>query len=255
MQVFSRRVLLTGATGGLGRVTAEALAERGATLILTARDPAKLGALAARLPGSHEWLAEDLTLTGAPERLVQGAGHVDILVANAGLGDGDVLGRVPMERVKNVVRVNFEAPVELARAVIPQMAARGSGQIVLISSMAAKVGLPGGSLYSSTKAGLRMFAWALRAELAADGIEVTLVSPSFVEGVGMSASRNGLASSLTAPTAPGRYADRLVRAIERGEAEAVIASPQARAIGQFSQMAPRVTAALLGRLRPKSTRA
>ncbi|HEX6014363.1 MAG TPA: SDR family NAD(P)-dependent oxidoreductase, partial [Geminicoccaceae bacterium] len=139
MELQGRTALLTGATGGLGRAIARALAERGAVLVLSSRKPDELAELAAELPGSgHRKVVADLADIGAVEALAAEAGDVDVLVANAGLGAQGRVDDFCEADVERVIRVNLEAPVRTARALAPAMRARGSGQMVFVSSLAGK---------------------------------------------------------------------------------------------------------------------
>lgn len=231
-------MLLTGAAGGLGEITAEALAGAGATLILSSRNEAKLNEIAAALPGGpHEVVAADLEETD-PADVVARAGRVDILIANAGRPGGWALDETEAEEITNVIRVNFEAPIQMAKAVIPQMKERSSGQIVLIASLAGKFALPDSTMYSSTKAGLRAFGWALRPELAKHGIDVSVVTPGFIGEVGMFAKRKRKAPPLAGIVPPHTYTKQLLRGIEKRKGEITIAKPQLKALSVLSVAAP-----------------
>src|SRR6185437_10502599 len=139
MEIGGRTTLLTGATGGLGRATAAALAARGAKLLLSGRKRDALEALAAELPGGeHRVLPADLAEPGAAEKLAAEAGAVDVLVANAGLPATGRLTDFSSEQLTAALRVNLEAPMLLARALEPAMLERGSGHMVFISSLSGK---------------------------------------------------------------------------------------------------------------------
>jgi short-subunit dehydrogenase len=231
--------LLTGAAGGLGEVTAKALAEQGATLILSSRNREKLEEMAASLPGGpHAVVAIDLTEPNAVQSTIEQAGRIDILIANAGRSGGWALDDTPADEIHDVIHVNFEVPIQMAKAAIPQMKERGNGQIVLVASMAGKFALPDSTLYSSTKAGLRTFGWALRAELAKHGVGVTIVTPSFISEVGMFAKRNRKAPPGAGTISPERFVQKLLKGIDDDAGEIVIAPPQLRLIAQLSLMAP-----------------
>ncbi len=180
MELSGRTALLTGATGGLGRAIATALAAKGAKLILSGRKAEALEALAAELPGEgHRVLPADLAEPGAAEKLAAEAGDVDILVANAGLPGTGRLPDYSPEQLTGTLRVNLEAPILLARALEPAMLERGSGHMVFVSSLSGKSATPLSSVYNATKFGLRGFALGLRADLDPLGIGVSIVSPGF----------------------------------------------------------------------------
>jgi short-subunit dehydrogenase len=234
-----KRILLTGAAGGLGEATAKALAEQGATLILSSRNREKLEEMAGSLPGGpHEVVAIDLTDPNAVASTIEQSGQIDILIANAGRSGGWALDDTPSDEIHDVIHVNFEVPIQMAKAVIPQMKARKSGQIVLIASMAGKFALPESTLYSSTKSGLRTFGWALRAELAKSDVGVTVVTPSFIREVGMFAKRNRKPPPGAGTSSPDAYVSKLLKGIDKNDGEIVIAPLQLRVIGQLSLTAP-----------------
>jgi short-subunit dehydrogenase len=221
MQLTGATVLLTGATGGLGRAIAEALAGRGASLILSAR---KAEALASELPGSgHITIPADLAEPGAATKLALDAGEFDVLVANAGLRGAGALTDYSHEDIGRAIRVNLEAPIDMARAVMEGMAARGSGQMVFIASLAGKAASPRSSLYNATKFGLRGFALGLRADMAPAGVGVSIVSPGFVRDAGMFADSGSKPPPGMGTTTPARVGEAVVRAIEDNKMEIAVA--------------------------------
>ncbi|MFY9487795.1 MAG: SDR family NAD(P)-dependent oxidoreductase [Solirubrobacterales bacterium] len=252
MEIAGKRVLLTGAAGGLGETAAKALAARGATLVLSSRNREKLDQIAAELDGhGHEVITADLSNGDEATELVRQAGHIDILIANAGRSGGFALDELPPEEVSDVIKVNFEVPIQMARAVTPQMTERGAGQIVLIASLAGKFALPESTMYSSTKSGLRAFGWALRAELGRRNVGVTVISPGFISEVGMFAKRGRKAPPGAGTISPQRYVKALIHAIENNKGEVVIAPPQLRVLGQLSLIAPGFFARVFKRAAPQ----
>lgn len=252
MDFTGKRILLTGAAGGLGEITARAFAEAGATMLLSSRNEAGLRELAATLPGGpHQLIPSDLLQPGAAEAVVAKAGHVDILIANAGRPGGWGLEEITEEEIANVVSLNFETPIRMSKAVIPQMLERGSGQIVLISSLAAKFALPDSTMYSSTKSGLRAFGWALRSELAPRGITVSVVTPGFVGEVGMFAKRGGKTPPMAGIVPPQMYTKALLAGVSKGKGEIAIARPQLRLLSQLSLVAPSIFDRAFRRFRPR----
>jgi short-subunit dehydrogenase len=243
MRIEGKRALLTGATGGLGRAIALALAERGATLILSSRKREELEALAAELPGDgHTVAVSDLAEPGAAERLAAEAGDVDILVANAGLpGSGRVEDFSP-EHISRAVRVNLEAPMILSRQLLPGMTSRGSGHIVVVSSLAGKAASPRASIYNATKFGLRGFALALREDLAGDGgaIGVSVVMPGFIRDAGMFADAGAKPPPGIGTATPAQVAAGVLKAIESNKAEVAVAPPQQRALAHFAHLFPAI---------------
>jgi short-subunit dehydrogenase len=224
MQLTGATVLLTGATGGLGRAIAKALAERDAALILSGRNAEALEQLASELPGSgHITVPADLAQAGAAAKLVADAGQFDVLVANAGVRGAGLLTDYSDEEIEAAIRVNLEAPVHMARAVMERMADRGSGHMVFIASLAGKAASPRSSLYNATKFGLRGFALGLRADLAPAGVGVSLISPGFVRDAGMFANSGAKPPPGLGTTTPDRVAEAVVRAIEGNKMEIAVA--------------------------------
>ncbi len=242
MELAGRSTLLTGATGGLGRAIAAALAAKGAELILSGRKAEALEALAAELPGEeHRVLPADLAEPGAAEKLAAEAGEVDILIANAGLPGTGLLTDLTPEQVTRALRVNLEAPMLMARALYPAMIEHGSGHLIFVSSLSGKVASPRSSIYSATKFGLRGFAFGLRTDLGPQGIGVSVVSPGFVRESGMFAESGAKPPPGMGTTTPKKVAAATVKAIEHDKVEVVAAPLQLRAMSHFASATPSIS--------------
>jgi short-subunit dehydrogenase len=241
MELAGRKALLTGATGGLGRAIALALAQRGAVLSLSARKPEALEQLAAELPGSgHRVVPADFAETGAAERLAGDAGPVDLLVANAGLpGSGDLFDFTP-EQVSRALRVNLESPMLLAQALAPAMLEQGSGHLVFVASLAGKAASPLTSIYNATKFGLRGFALGLRADLAPQGVGVSLVSPGFIRDAGMFAESGAAPPGGLGTSTPEQVAAAVVKAVERNKIELTVAPLHTRMLTHVALASPAI---------------
>jgi short-subunit dehydrogenase len=239
MNLSGRKALLTGATGGLGRAIAQALAERGARLTLSARNREALEAMAAELPGAgHDVLPADLAEPDAAERLAAEARGTEILIANAGLPAAGWLGDFSPEQVKRALRVNLEAPMLMAQALYPQMLEAGSGHLVFVSSLAGKAASPRSSIYNATKFGLRGFALGLRGDLASRGVGVSVVSPGFIRDAGMFADAGSKAPPGMGTARPDQVGAAVVKAIEHNRAEITIAPLRQRAAVHLALMSP-----------------
>jgi short-subunit dehydrogenase len=239
MDLAGRKTLLTGATGGLGRAIAQALAERGARLTLSARNLEALQEMAAGLPGSgHDVLPADLAEPESAERLAVEAAGIEILIANAGLPAAGWLSDFNSEQVKRALRVNLEAPMLLAHALYPPMLEAGSGHLVFVSSLSGKAASPRASIYNATKFGLRGFALGLRADLAPRGVGVSLVTPGFIREAGMFADAGEHAPPAMGTAKPEQVGAATVKAIERNRAELTVAPLQQRAAAHFALAAP-----------------
>ncbi|HYP54943.1 MAG TPA: SDR family NAD(P)-dependent oxidoreductase [Solirubrobacterales bacterium] len=243
MELAGRTALVTGATGGLGRAIALALAGRGATRRLSARTREALESLAAELPGDgHRVLPADLAEPSAAERLAAEAEDTEILLANAGLPAAGWLGDFTPEQVQRALRVNLEAPMLMARAMYPAMVERGSGHLVFVSSLSGKAASPRSSIYNATKFGLRGFALGLRADLAPKGVGVSLVSPGFIRDAGMFADAGAKPPPGFGTGTPEQVAAATVRAIERNRTEIAVAPLQQRALAHLGLTTPGIAA-------------
>jgi short-subunit dehydrogenase len=241
-----RSVLLTGATGGLGGAIARGLAARGATVILSGRRAEQLEALADEIGGRA--VAADLAERDAPARLLEEAGDIDVLVANAALpGSGELTSFSPAE-IDRVLDVNLRAPIMLARLLVEPMTARRSGHLVFVSSLSGKAAGPHSSLYSATKFGLRGFSLGLRQDLADAGVGVSCVSPGFIRDAGMFADSGVTLPPGVGTSSPDEVAAGVIRAIERDRAEVDVAPLGLRAGARLAGLAPALTANVQARL-------
>lgn len=239
MDVAGKRVLLTGATGGLGRTIATVLAGAGGSLLLSARSAEALDELAAGLPGSgHEAVPGDLSLPGAVAELVERADPVDVLVANAALPATGRLDELTAEQVARMLRVNLESPILLAQALLPGMLERGRGKLVLIGSLAGKAGSPRSSVYNATKFGLRGFAFGLNSDLAGSPVSATVVAPGFVRDAGMFADSGATAPAVLGTTTPSRVAEAVLRAIGTDKLEITVAPRRAKTMAHLGLVSP-----------------
>jgi short-subunit dehydrogenase len=242
MELAGQKALLTGATGGLGRAIAEALAARGAKLSLSGRKAEALEALAAELPGEgHQVLPSDLAEPGAAEKLAAEAGDIDVLVANAGLPGTGRLPEYTSERLEGTLRVNLEAPMHLARALETGMVERGRGHMVFISSLSGKSATPLSSVYNATKFGLRGFALGLRADLDPLGIGVSIVSPGTIREAGMYADSGADPIPGLGTGSPQQVAAAVVKAIEHNKVEITVAPIQQRLLAHFALASPGIS--------------
>lgn len=176
--------LVTGATKGIGRATALALAQAGHDLLLTGRNEAELTALADEINGVRVvTVAADLaTYEGLDAVCMASIQHFDgydILVNNAGIGDVKPVNDVTDEEFDQTIAINLRAPFMLCQHAIKVMRRRGGGQIVNIGSGLSFVGRANWSLYAATKFALRGLTESLRQEVSREGIKIGLVAPGF----------------------------------------------------------------------------
>jgi short-subunit dehydrogenase len=242
MKLDGKVALLTGATGGLGRAIAEALAGRGASVVLSSRKGEELESLASSLPGSgHRAVVADLAEEGAALRLLEEAGRVDVLVANAGLPASGKLDGFSQEEIGRALRVNLEAPVRMARELVPQMVGRGEGHLVFMSSISGKTPTPRASLYAATKFGLRGFALCLRDDLRPTRVGVSVITPGAIREAGMFADSKAQLPPGIGTGTPAGVARAVISAIERNRGEISVAPLRQRALASLGRISPELS--------------
>lgn len=246
MQLSGSKVMLTGATGGIGHAIARRLHAAGAELVLTGRRTDVLEPLAAEVGGTP--LAVDLSDRDAVARLAADCDDVDAVVANAAMPASGHLLSFSIEEIDRAMDVNLRAPMILARELAPKMAERGRGHFVFVSSIAGKAGAIGSSVYSASKFGLRGFGQSLREDLRADSIGVSVVFPGFIRDAGMFAEAGVDLPRGVGTSSPEQVADAVARAIEQDRGEIDVAPVTVKLSARFHQMAPGLSAAMQRRL-------
>lgn len=235
MKNTDRVVWITGASSGIGEALAYAYSEKGARLILSSRNEARLREVRDRCaePGSHLVVPLDLRDTpcvgaGCAE-VLKHMGHVDILINNGGVSQRSLAMETPLDIDRMIMETNFFGTVTLTKAVLPSMAQQRSGRIVVISSLVGRFGTPLRSAYSASKHALHGFFESLRAEVWGLGIGVTLVCPGFIR-------TNISVNALTGDGSPQRTMDeaqahgmppdacarKIIAAVEKGKPEVYI---------------------------------
>ncbi len=251
MRLAGKTVLLTGATGGLGRAIAGSLAARGVTLVLSSRKVEELEGLAGSLPGEgHRTVVSDLAVEGEALRLLDAAGELDALVANAGLPASGRLDSFTQDQIGRALRVNLESPVRMARELAPRLVERGEGHLVFLSSISGKAATARASLYAATKFGLRGFALCLRDDLRPHGIGVSVVSPGSIREAGMFAE-SGAAMPMVGTGTPEQVGAAVVRAIEHDRGEITVAPLRQRLLSRVAINAPELSSRVAGGLAAK----
>ena len=232
-------VWITGASGGLGEALAISASRRGARLVLSARRGEELQRVRALCADPAQVAVLPLDLLAFDAEAARAAaeaffGPIDVLVNNAGISQRSAVVDTQMDVYRRILELDFFAPVALSKAVIPGMRARGRGQLVTISSVVGKVGTPQRSGYAAAKHALHGFFDAARAELARDGLRVTLVCPGYVR-TQMSINAVTGDGRAHAKMDPGqvsgmdalRAADKIWRGVERGREELYLGREQA----------------------------
>jgi short-subunit dehydrogenase len=248
--------LITGASRGIGESFARAFAGAGATVALVARTKDAIQALAAEVEGTAHPadLSDPTQVADLVSQIEDEAGPVDVLVNNAGVGIPAAFTDAPDEDLRQVTQVNYLAPAELCRNIIPRMLGRGGGHIVNISSLAGCTPLPGLVSYSASKAALTHFTAGLRADLRGLPIGTTLVElgPIQTEMLAQiddyeptaAAFRRFYGMHLAVDVPREKVADEVVAAVQKGRRHVRI--PKRMALSSLLGEAPRrITEVLL----------
>ncbi|NKF22817.1 SDR family oxidoreductase [Solimonas marina] len=222
MKLNARTVLLTGASGGIGQALAREFAQRGAHLLLSARNVDKLATLGNELRAlgiDVSVLSADLSSADGAERLAHAAlsgGTPDLVVHCAGSMSFGCLETIPTEEITQLWQTNVIAPSLLTRALLPALRKQGHGRLVFVGSIFGSLAFPMYATYSATKFALRGFAEALRRELDGSGIGVTYVAPRYTRTPMNDGAPARIAQALSMQQdEPAMVARRIADAIER----------------------------------------
>jgi len=172
---MSKVVLITGGSSGIGKSIGEFLYHKGFVVYGTSRNPERI------LNSLFPLVALDVRNVGsihaAVAKIIATSGKLDIVINNAGVGITGPLEEIPTEEIKNNFETNFFGPIEVMKAVLPQMRKQQSGLIINVTSIAGYMGLPYRSVYSASKGALELITEALRMEVKSFGIKITNVAP------------------------------------------------------------------------------
>ncbi|MFO6419888.1 SDR family oxidoreductase [Hylemonella sp. W303a] len=222
MKLQNARVLLTGASGGIGATMDQALRQAGAQVLGVSRAPQ------ASAPGQH-WVRADLNDPSDIEQVAKRCAALDInvVVHAAGEAGFGALRTLDATRMQQVLQTNLLAPMLLTQALLPQLQRQPQAQIVFVGSALGAIGLPGFSLYGTSKAGVHRFAESLRRELSDTSVRVQLLAPrstrtAFNSGEAEAYNR----ATGTASDSPETVAQALIRLIRDEAAERYIGWPE-----------------------------
>lgn len=230
MDLQSKRIVVTGAAGGIGQALSRMLDEQGARLCLMVRRPESLPVIE-DLGTAPLVLPCDVTRADQRRRsleaLQQRWGGADVLINLAGVMDFRRFDEQDPEVIARILAVNLQAPMLMARALLPGMIDRGTGRIVNVGSMFGSIGFPCFTAYSATKFALRGYSQALRRELAGTGVGVSYVSPRAVNtAFNPPAVREMADSGLMRMDPPERVARAIVEALARDRKEVYLGFPE-----------------------------
>lgn len=180
-------ILITGASSGIGAALALAYAQPGTHLVLGGRNRVRLAETAAQAEARGAAVStasidvRDREAAAAWVEASDDRAPLDLVIANAGISGGTHGGPETAEQTRAIFAVNLDGVLNIALPAIPRMIARKRGQIAIVSSLAAYRGFPGAPAYSGSKAAVKMWGEALRADLAPQGVKVNVVMPGFIK--------------------------------------------------------------------------
>lgn len=183
----SKVVWITGASSGLGKALAVEAAHRGAQIVLSARRFEELENVRLSLasPEQHVSITMDITdeaqVRHAYESVIKAKGRIDWLINNAGLSQRALIADTTMQTERAIMEVDYFSQVFLTKTVLPTFIAQKSGRIAFVSSVAGLLGTQYRASYSAAKAAIHLWANSLRAEVAKDGVNVSVIFPGFVK--------------------------------------------------------------------------
>jgi short-subunit dehydrogenase len=245
MRIAQARVLVTGATGGIGRALAIELHRRGAAIMLVARDPAALREMVQALGGESDRLAShaaDLATERGRYEVATAAVAWDcnVLVNNAGLGEFALFDAQTDAGLERMFAVNALAPMQLTRTLLAHLRAQPEAAVLNVGSVFGSLAYPGFAAYSATKFALRGFTEALRRELADTPVKVHYLAPRATRtGMNASAVERMNAELGVAMDPPDLVARAACAMLEQGRVEAVLGWPE-KLFVRINALLPRV---------------
>lgn len=266
MDYTGKTVWITGASSGIGAALARDVAARGASVVLSGRDEARLAEVAADcgetliLPFD---VRDDAALADATAKAIAWKGGVDVAFANAGVSQRSRALKTEMKVYRDIIDIDLTAQIAFSQGLIGHMSERGSGALAFISSIAGKVGVPMRTAYCAVKFGLAGYADALRAELSQTGVSVHVIYPgSVATDVSRNAlvgdgSKRGRSDKVIDEGIPAPDAARaMLDAIAAGEREIIVAQGMEAGMGEmrrtpdalFDQVAAMVAAGYMERM-------
>jgi len=172
---MSKVVLITGGSSGIGKSVGNFLHQKGFTVYGTSRNPEKITDSAFPLIALD--VRDSVSILAAVAQVIKLSGRIDVLINNAGVGITGPLEEIPASEIKNNFDTNLFGPIEMMKAVLPQMRSQKSGLIINVTSIAGYMGLPYRGVYSASKGALELITEALRIEVKSFGIHITNVAP------------------------------------------------------------------------------
>lgn len=234
MHLANKRILITGATGGLGTVLAELLANKGAKLALVGRDPTKLDTVSARISKTGNQaisINADINKAGVTSKIIQAAkeklGGLDIVICNAGVLEFVALEDQTDADIDNIIQTNVSSLIKLSKAALKHFKQKDNGHFVFIGSIFGSLGFPHFATYCASKFAVHGFSQALRRELVDTNIGVTYIAPRAIKTpMNNEKTTEMMAKSGQAIDSPEKVASIIVSALEKEKQEVFIGQPQ-----------------------------
>ncbi|MBX3609644.1 MAG: SDR family oxidoreductase [Hydrogenophaga sp.] len=239
MKLDQRRILITGAGGGIGRAMVEALNASGARTMGVARR--QRSAVAGDPAEPQTWLQGDLTLAPDIDRVARAAiaWGADTVVHAAGVPAFGAFGQQPAEQTASVLQINLWSPMALTQALLPHLHQLPDARVVFVGSALGRIGIPGSAVYGATKAGLHRFAEALRRELAGSPVSVQWLGPRATQTAFNSPESVAFNQATgTASDPPEVVAEALLALLRSGAAERHIGFPERLAVRLNGALGP-----------------
>ena len=257
IDLVNARVLLTGASSGIGKELAIQLARKGAQILITARREERLRNLVEAIGQQTEcpnvvYLAGDITQDSHRRALVdlakQAFDGIDVVINNAGIGAVGRFDSADSEHLNKIMDVNFFAAVELIRLALPIVKLSGSAAIVNIGSVLAQYAVPKKSEYCASKSALKAFSDSIRLELRKCGVSVISVHPNTTSSEFFDSliERHELATKNPLSSTPAWVAQKIIHAIERRRNDVVLTASGHMMVG-LSRLFPRIMRVVLGK--------
>jgi short-subunit dehydrogenase len=250
-EIRGKRVLITGASSGIGKALALALGKKGAVLALAARRTDRLEHVAVEISTACSHLPKPLVfycdvankenVIWLVERSIERMGGIDILVNNAGIGVYGSTAKTSVSDIRRILDVNFFGAVHCILEVLPHMTKKGEGHIVNIASVAAKHGVPYLGAYGAGKAALVALSQSLRAELSGSGISVSVVYPGYTQTEFFAKEKHvgGGRRPAWPYESPEKVAKNIIRKIEKNKQEIVL-SLEGKVLSAVQGILPRI---------------
>jgi len=260
MKIKGKNVLITGASRGIGRYIAHAIARQGGNVALLAlpsdlkhlqRLEAKLTKFNVTVKSFAADLADSQQINGITKEIASEFGKIDILINNAAIESVGIFEHQTEQSIEKTIAVNLLAPILLTKKLLPCMLLKKSGHVVVVSSFAGKLGSPYQSVYSATKAGLIKWALGMRREFRGSGVSFSAISPGYVSDAGMYADMlkkaNGKLETpkIAGVVTPQQVANAVVYSILKDKSDKIVGSPLLAAVSALNELAPDLVSCLL----------